>query len=197
MEEESRKSFAQITLYNQLIKEMDDLYRVYAKNCNLSETAFWILYCIQEREKEAFTQREICDYWFYTPQTVNSALKNMTEEGVLILRTEKDNRKNKRIYLTEKGKETVERIVVPLMDAERRALAAIGEQEAEILLKTMKKHTEFFRYLFAYCNILQSNTGFLSEFYCILTHKSNFVIIPKYDIFCFPDTRSAIRRYTF
>lgn len=51
MEEESRKSFAQITLYNQLIKEMDDLYRVYAKNCNLSETAFWILYCIQEREK--------------------------------------------------------------------------------------------------------------------------------------------------
>ena len=69
MEEESRKSFAQITLYNQLIKEMDDLYRVYAKNCNLSESAFWILYCIQEREKEAFTQREICDYWFYTPQT--------------------------------------------------------------------------------------------------------------------------------
>ena len=47
MEEESRKSFAQITLYNQLIKEMDDLYRVYAKNCNLSETAFWILYCIR------------------------------------------------------------------------------------------------------------------------------------------------------
>ena len=33
MEEESRKSFAQITLYNQLIKEMDDLYRVYAKTC--------------------------------------------------------------------------------------------------------------------------------------------------------------------
>lgn len=88
MEEESRKSFVQITLYNQLIKEMDDLYRVYAKNCNLSETAFWILYCIREREKEAFTQREICDYWFYTPQTVNSALKNMTEEGLLILRTE-------------------------------------------------------------------------------------------------------------
>ena len=145
MEEESRKSFAQITLYNQLIKEMDDLYRVYAKNCNLSETAFRILYSNRAPEKEAFTQREICGYWFYTPQTVNSALKNMTEEGLLILRTEEDNRKNKRIYLTEKGKETVERIVVPLMDAERRALAAIGEQEAAIFLKTMKKHTELFR----------------------------------------------------
>lgn len=67
----------------------------------------------------------------------------MTEEGLLILRAEEDNRKNKRIYLTEKGKETVERIVVPLMDAERRALAAIGEQEAEILLKTMKNIRNF------------------------------------------------------
>jgi len=145
MEEESRKSFAQITLYNQLIKEMDDLYRVYAKNCNLSETAFWILYCIREREEEAFTQREICGYWFYTPQTVNSALKNMTEEGLITLRAEEGNRKSKRIYLTEKGKETAERIVVPLMNAERRALAALGEQETEVFLQTMKKHTEFFR----------------------------------------------------
>lgn len=145
MEEERGKSFAQIVLYNQLIKEMDDLYRVYAKNCNLSETAFWILYCIREREEKAFTQREICEYWFYTPQTVNSALKNMTEEGLLILRAEEGNRKNKRIYLTEKGKETVEGIVVPLMDAERRALAAIGEQETEEFLRIMKKHTELFR----------------------------------------------------
>ena len=144
MEEERGKSFAQITLYNQLVKEMDDLYRIYAKNCNLSETAFWILYCIRERE-EAFTQREICEYWFYTPQTVNSALKSMTEEGLLILRAEEGNRKNKRIYLTEKGKETVERIVVPLMDAERRALAAMGEQETEVFLRAMKKHTELFR----------------------------------------------------
>ena len=145
MEEERGKSFAQITLYNQLIKEMDDLYRVYARHCNLSETAFWILYCVREREKEAFTQREICEYWFYTPQTVNSALKNMTEEGLLTLRAEEGNRKNKRIHLTEKGKETVERIVVPLMDAERRALAAIGEQETEAFLRAMKKHTELFR----------------------------------------------------
>lgn len=144
MEEERGKSFAQITWYNQLVKEMDDLYRVYAKHCNLSETAFWILYCIRER-KEAFTQREICEYWFYTPQTVNSALKNMAEEGLLVLRAEEGNRKNKRIYLTEKGKETVERIVVPLMDAERRALAAMGEPEAEVFLQTMKKHTELFR----------------------------------------------------
>ena len=35
--------------------------------------------------------------------------------------------------------------MVPLMDAERRALAALGEQEAEVFLQTMKKHTELFK----------------------------------------------------
>jgi hypothetical protein len=68
MEEQRRKAMKQMALYNQLLKESDDIYRVYAKNCNLSETAFWILYCIREREGETFTQREICNYWFYTPQ---------------------------------------------------------------------------------------------------------------------------------
>ena len=77
MEENRGKSFAQITLYNKLIKEMDDLYRVYAKNCNLSETAFWILYCIRERE-EAFTQREICEYLFYTPQEKRKYLMKLS-----------------------------------------------------------------------------------------------------------------------
>ena len=135
----------QLELLNQNDKILDELYHSYAASVHLSETAFWILYCIREREEEAFTQREICEYWFYTPQTVNSALKNMTEEGLLTLRAEEGNRKNKRIYLTEKGKETVDRIVIPLMEAERRALAAVGEQEAEVFLRTMKRHTELFR----------------------------------------------------
>ena len=49
MEEQRRKAMKQMALYNQLLKELDDIYRVYAKNCNLSETAFWILYCIKGR----------------------------------------------------------------------------------------------------------------------------------------------------
>lgn len=144
MEEQRRKALSQMALYNQLLKESDDIYRVYAKNSNLSETAFWILYCIRERE-EAFTQREICNYWFYTPQTVNSALKHMEEDGLLVLRAEEGNRKSKKIYLTEKGEKLVEQIVDPLIDAEVRATEKLGEQEMEKFLKIMKKQTELFR----------------------------------------------------
>lgn len=144
MEEQRRKALSQMALYNHLLKESDDIYRVYAKNSNLSETAFWILYCIRERE-EAFTQREICNYWFYTPQTVNSALKHMEEDGLLVLCAEEGNRKSKKIYLTEKGEKLVEQIVDPLIDAEVRATEKLGEQEMEKFLKIMKKQTELFR----------------------------------------------------
>jgi hypothetical protein len=34
MEEQRRKAMKQMALYNQLLKESDDIYRVYAKNCN-------------------------------------------------------------------------------------------------------------------------------------------------------------------
>lgn len=59
MEEQKRKAMKQMALYNQLLKELDDIYRVYAKNCNLSETAFWILYCIRERERDFHTERNL------------------------------------------------------------------------------------------------------------------------------------------
>lgn len=142
MEEESRKSFAQITLYNQLIKEMDDLYRVYAKTviCRRRLSGFCIV--SGNGKRGVYPEGDLRLLVLHAPDS-EFRTENMTEEGLLILRAEEDNRKNKRIYLTEKGKETVERIVVPLMDAERRALAAIGEQEAEILLKTMKNIRNF------------------------------------------------------
>jgi DNA-binding MarR family transcriptional regulator len=69
----------------------------------------------------------------------------MEEDGLLTLRAEEGNRKNKKIYLTEKGEKLVEQIVDPLMDAEVRATESLGEQEMEKFLKIMKRQTELFR----------------------------------------------------
>ena len=55
------------------------------------------------------------------------------------------NRKNKKIYLTEKGVKLVEQIVDPLIDAEVRSTERLGEQEMEQFLQIMKRQTELFR----------------------------------------------------
>ena len=112
-----------IVTYNQLVKELDDIYKLYSKKSGLSDTVFWILYFIYER-KEPYTQTEICDAWYYSRQTVNSALKNLEEKNLVKLIPSKTNRKNKEIFLTEEGLLLARKVIVPLMEAETKALDA-------------------------------------------------------------------------
>ena len=43
--------------YNKETKRLDDLYRCAAKQCGISECAFWILYTLRAEERQ-FTQAE-------------------------------------------------------------------------------------------------------------------------------------------
>lgn len=129
----------QLTLFNQIHKEMDVVYHNYAKSMGLSDSAFWILYCVSEHDG-VFTQRDLCNDWSFTPQTVNSTLKDMEKQNIIILEPVPGNRKNKWIKLTEKGMQITKRAVLPLMQAEENSFAELSEQERELLLTTTQKH---------------------------------------------------------
>lgn len=134
----------QMVEFNRIYKMIDDIYHSYAKSCGLADTAFWILYTVWEN-KEAYTQKELCEVWSYSRQTVNSALKNLEGQGLIQLLHEPDNRKNKQIILTKKGKELAEKIIVPLMEAEKNSFANLSDEERVLFLKLMNKHSELFR----------------------------------------------------
>lgn len=129
----------QLTVFNQTHKEMDIVYHNYAKDFGLSDTAFWILYSISEHT-ESLTQRELCTDWSYTPQTVNSALKDLEKRKIILLESTPGNRKNKWIKLTENGKKLVQQAVIPLMQAEWDSFSALSEDERNLLLSTTQKH---------------------------------------------------------
>ena len=112
-----------IVTYNQLVKELDDIYKLYSKKSGLSDTVFWILYFIYER-KEPYTQ---------------------TEKNLVKLIPSKTNRKNKEIFLTEEGLLLARKVIVPLMEAETKALDALGEKEMHLFFSLMKKHTDIFK----------------------------------------------------
>ena len=93
----------QLELLNQNDKILDELYHSYAASVHLSDTAFWILY-IAWTQGDGCTQKEICDSWSYSRQTINTALKNLERRGILCLKTAEGNRKTKRIYFSPEGK---------------------------------------------------------------------------------------------
>ena len=125
--------------FNQAQKENDTSYRNYAKSAGLTDTAFWILYSITEREVP-FTQKELCTSWFFPVQTVNSALKDLCQRGILRLESVSGNRKNKSIALTAEGNELVCRVIMPLIEAEQRAFARMGKEEYDRFLKMTHRH---------------------------------------------------------
>lgn len=131
--------FTEMTEYNQLQKNYEGLYHKFARQCGLSDTAFWILYSVKECE-EAFTQKELCKQWFYSKQTVNSALKQLQTQGFIKLMPLPGNKKNKQIYLTEEGELLARQTVIPLMEAEHLAFGSLSATERQAFLNLTKKY---------------------------------------------------------
>ncbi len=125
--------------YNRLYKESDILYHNYARSCGLSDMAYWILYSIAESD-EFFTQRDFCNDWFFAPQTVNSALKDLERKNIIFLESVPGNRKNKLIKPTDNGKKFIEEYISPLIAAECESFASLSHEECERMLCTTKKY---------------------------------------------------------
>lgn len=125
--------------FNQAHKKMNVLYHDYAKSIGLSDAAFWLLYSVYEHGKPC-TQKDLCHSWFYAPQTINSAIKSMEEQGYITLELVPKSRKNKQILFTEKGKAFVAEKIVPLVQAEERSFERLDVQERELLLQITQKH---------------------------------------------------------
>ena len=135
---------AQLAAYNQLYKEMDEIYHVYAKEQGISDTVFWILYSLYENNY-SYIQKELCSEWLYPPQTVNSALKSLEKQGIISLEAVPGNKKNKLVSLTEHGLTLTQRVIARLTDAERNAILSMTADERRTLLSLTEKYTEFLR----------------------------------------------------
>ncbi len=106
---------------NRQIKQMDELYRNIANCFDLSDSALWIIYSVRLSEKP-ITQRELSDTLCLSKQTINSSLKRLIESGYIELKTSNDNKKNKIIYLTDKGRYLAEKAVDKVIQAESEAI---------------------------------------------------------------------------
>ena len=130
--------------FDQIDKDLGELYHSYAASFHLSDTAFFILYVLWD-VGEGCTQSDICGLWSYTRQTVNSALKGLEKDGYIYLDSVPGNKKSKGIFLTGEGKKLIDEIVVPFIHAENSAFAAMGETERTLLVTLTQKWVSLFR----------------------------------------------------
>lgn len=131
--------FSKLKMFNQMYKEMDIIHHNYAKKCGLSDMAYWILYSMAENDR-CYTQRDFCREWFFPPQTVNSALKDLEKKDIIYLEAVEGNKKNKWIKLTENGKKYMMDYIIPIVNAECKSFEFLTKDECDVMMSATQKY---------------------------------------------------------
>lgn len=128
----------------QLYHESDEIYHIYARQHDLSDTALAILYSLHD-QTTPYTQRALCAEWHIPPQTLNSILKGLEKKGLVSLTPDPSNRRSKQVALTEHGTSLAEQVIAPLKAAEERVFNQLSPQEQETLLMLTRKYLSLLR----------------------------------------------------
>lgn len=138
----------QVLQFNQMYKEYNDIYQNAARNFEMPTVAFWLIYVL--RQMGVCTQKDFMDQLYYPKQTINSALKQLERNGYVTLERLEEDRRSKRIHLTEKGlafaQDTADKIICAenaafscFTDEERDTFFALFERLSSALQQEMQK----------------------------------------------------------
>lgn len=116
----------------------DSIWRAYAALSGLSDTAFLIL-CTLRIDGEGQTQNRIAAHWHLAPQSVNSAVRRLTELGYLHLKKQPGSGNSKTLHLTPDGRRFCRGLVDALRRAEEEALAQLSPDELELYIALTRR----------------------------------------------------------
>ena len=128
--------------FNKIYREMDALYHRIAGDCGVSDSGFWVLYAICE-SGENCTQKDICELYAVSKQTIHSAIKKLENAGILYL--ESDKGRDKVIRLTEYGKAFMEQKIVPVISLESKMFSKLGENESIQMLDAIEQYSKLLK----------------------------------------------------
>ena len=129
----------QLRKMNTINKEIDAIYNQLAKDHGLSSCAFWLMYSICEEEGQT-TQKDLCERWLFSKQTVHSALRGLEQKGYISLVSSKDDRRNKFIVLTKSGNDFAKRHILHVFQIEETAFGHFGSEERALMLSINNKY---------------------------------------------------------
>ncbi len=132
----------QMAIINSLHKRHETIYRDYAAKMGVSEMCFWILYAICSY-KRPITQYELVRDWGYSKQTVNSAAMKLLEEGYISASETNTGRRKKYLEMTEAGEKFAEKVVYPMIFAERASLNFLSVEERDFFIDVYTKQMDF------------------------------------------------------
>ncbi len=127
--------------FDRMLNRLDRIYSEFARTCGLSDCAYWMLVDTSTAGGSIAVSR-LTSEWFYSKQTINSAIKTLTARGFATLEFAEGSRKNKVVSLTEEGRRFAERYALPALKAEQRAFGALEPCEQREIMRLIGKFSQ-------------------------------------------------------
>ena len=126
---------------NKTCNELNGLYHDISVKLGLSDSESMVMYMLYDAQ-EALTQSDIVKATGLSKQTLNSAIRKLEKDGIIIL--EKMNEKSKKIVMTDKGQVLIAQKIKPLVDMEDRVLDSWTEEDKLKYLELIEKFEKQF-----------------------------------------------------
>lgn len=127
--------------FDRMLNGLDRIYSEFARTCGLSDCAYWMLVDTSAAGGSIAVSR-LTSEWFYSKQTINSAIKALTARGFATLEFAEGSRKNKVVSLTEEGRRFAKRYAMPAQGAEQRAFDALEPCEQREIMRLIGKFSQ-------------------------------------------------------
>lgn len=137
-----KKYISEIKRINYLTNELDSLYHKSSLKLGIADSVSIVLYTIYDSGNECMLT-DIYKQSGISKQTVNSAIRGLEADGILYLKQHTG--RSKKVILTDKGKEYVQRTSARLQQAEMDAFDTWTEEEIRTYIRLMEKYAECFR----------------------------------------------------
>jgi DNA-binding MarR family transcriptional regulator len=92
--------------------------------------------------EDGVTQVDIARHAHFTAPTVSVTLKKMEDEGLIIRKTDKNDTRRTRVFITEKGKEWESLHHEKIMDCEQILIRGFSKEESEEFCRLLRKARE-------------------------------------------------------
>ena len=127
---------------NYLTMEMEALYHQSSLKLGITDSISIVLYTIYETG-EGCLLSDVYKKSGIRKQTVNSAIRSLEAEGILYL--EQHTGRAKKVLLTDRGRDYVQRTAARLYEAEVKAFDSWTEAEVDTYIRLMEKYALCFR----------------------------------------------------
>ena len=124
--------------FDRLLNRLDHIYSEFSRACGLSDCAYWMLVDTSTAGGSIAVSR-LTSEWFYSKQTINSAIKTLTARGFATLEFAEGSLKNKVVRLTEAGMRFAEQYALPAQEAEQQAFEVLEPWEQREIMRLIEK----------------------------------------------------------